>query len=147
MKTLFYLFCFIFLSGAIFAEQINLNPASSGCVYSEKEMELFEQLSKRHLDLLKKEAQLNEKEKSLNVREALLRGNAPAFATKSNSNVRIYTQLPPAKAVKLLDAETPEKAAEILSQMPTSISSRLIDKMEPSRAETIIKLMGETTKD
>ena len=146
MKTLLLLFCFFIFPVTLCAGEVNLEMTASGCVYSEKELDLFEQLSKRHLDLLKKEAELNAKEKALNEREALLQGNAPAFTQKGNSNVRIYTQLPPSKAVLLLDSETPEKAAEILSQMPTAVSSRLIDKMESSRADIILKKMAEIQK-
>ena len=146
MKMLLFLFCFLVLPGMLRAGEVNLDATTSGCVYSEKELDLFEQLSKRHLDLLKKEAELDAKEKSLNEREALLQGNAPSFVPKSDPNVRIYMQLPPSKAVLLLDSETPEVAAEILSQMPSAISSRLIDKMESSRADIILKQMAEIQK-
>ena len=142
MKIFFILLFFIF-PFVLHAEDSVLRTEHQACVYSEKELELYEQLSKRHLELLKKEAELNAREKSLNEREELLQGAQPTFAPKSNSNARIYMQLPPSKAVSLLNSETPEKVAEILLQMPSAVSGRLIDKMEDARAEIILKKMAE----
>ena len=147
MKFLICLFCLLTFSGALYADEVNLNTQNSNCVYTEKELDLFEQLSQKHLALLKKEAELNAKEKSLNEREAALQGNAfQSFGRKDNSSTRIYMQLPPSKAVLLLNSETPEKAAEILSQMPAAISGRLIDKMDAERSEIILKKMSEIQK-
>lgn len=147
MKTLFCLFAFLTFSLPLFADEVDLNTKRPSCVYTEKEMELFEQLSERHLALLKKEAELNAKEKELNEREALLQDSGfQPFAKKSNSNARFYMQLPPSKAVALLNSETPEKAAEILSQMPPAISGRLIEKMDANRSEIILKKMSELQK-
>ena len=144
MKKLFFLLCFLTFGYQVQANDIDLNANISKGVYTEKELDLFERLSERHLALLKKEAELNAKEKELNECEALLQNDSfVPFKQKSNSNTRIYMQLPPAKAVLLLNEETPEKAAEILSQMPATISSRLIDKMEKARSEIILKKMEE----
>ena len=142
MKIFFILLFFIF-PAVLHADEPTFKTEHQACVYSEKELELYEQLSKRHLELLKKEAELNAKEKALNEREELLQGAQPSFASKSNSSARIYAQLPPSKAVSLLNSETPERAAEILLQMPSAVSGRLIDKMEDSRAEIILKKMAE----
>ena len=148
MKTLLCLFAFLTFSFSLFADEVNLNAKRPSCVYTEKEMELFEQLSERHLALLKKEAELDAREKDLNEREALLQDNGfqPFGNKKSNPNSRLYMQLPPSKAVALLNSETPEKVAEILSQMPPAVSGRLIDKMDADRAEIILKKMSELQK-
>ena len=143
MNLFFYFLFLLVFPLLLHAEVITSGTEASGCVYSEKELNLFEQLSKRHLELLKKEAELNTREKALNEREELLQGAQPSFTSKTNSTVRIYMQLPPAKAVELLNSETPEKAAEILLQMPSAFSGRLIDKMETSRSEIILKKMAE----
>ena len=76
MKLLLCLFCFITFSNTLYADEVNLSTSLHGCVYTEEELALFNQLSERHLALLKKEAELNAKEKELSEREALLQNNS-----------------------------------------------------------------------
>ena len=147
IKLLLFLFL-IGLSYTSLADEVVLSTSISSCPYSEKELELFEHLSERHLVLLKKEAELNAREEILTQKELSMKEKDSDTLIHKNqkSPAQIYAQLPPSKAVKLLDLETPKKAAEILLQLPSATAGLLIDKTEPSRAQLILQQMSELQK-
>ena len=143
--TKFFILFLIFFSPLSYAQE-RVNTSTSSCSnYSEQELDILKKLSERHLQLLKKEEALNKKEKELKAKEDILvkKMNSLNLSTEERKKqaAQIYMNLPPSKAVNLLNTLTVEETADILQSMPKTISSLLLNKMDFDRAESILKHM------
>ena len=133
----------MFLALPLKAQDHNLTSNSMNGIYSQAELNILQQLSARHLQLLEKEKQLKEKEEQLTQLEKFLnekKGQEP-FLDEVKQKAKFYVQLPVSKAVALLNELTVLEAKDILKAMPISISTRLLDKMSFERAQAILKIM------
>ena len=140
MKIIVFLLVLI-LTQALRAKEVE--TLSTHNIYSPEEIYLLQQLSKRHSELLEKQATLEAKEKELTQKEAflneILSQNQQEIRKKTSEKAKLYTQLPPSKAVKLLNELPEEQVADILSQLPNNIASRLLGKMEEERIKVILQ--------
>ena len=133
----------LFFSFPLWAQENSLTSNSFNGVYSQSELNILQQLSARHLQLLEKEKQLNEKEEQLKQLEIKLneKKEQQSLLGEVKQKAKFYAQLPVSKAVALLNELTLSEVKDILSEMPVSISTRLLDKMPFERAQAILKMM------
>jgi len=123
----------------------NVSISSNDDVYSPEEIYLLQQLSKRHLELMEKQALLDAKEKALNEKEAKLNAmqikNENIIASETEKKAKIYMQLPISKAINLLNDLPEKEVADILSALPNNIASRFLAKMPEERIKNILENM------
>ncbi len=142
MKKLYFIVCALFFSQPIYANEVNLPR-----IYSEQEIQILEKLSERHLQLLEKEKELDLRQKALDAREAALKEQGLQTIDNDKTTYRIYTQLPPQKAVALLNEKTPEECGQILSQMPSAVSAHLINLMPEDRVQAVLQYISQRPKE
>ena len=140
MKFLIFLLLF---SVPLSAHQMDFKPSIADNIYTDQELDLLKKMSDRHLVLLEKEEELRKKEEILNEKELILNQKLEKekYSTEKKKIAQIYMQLPPSKAIILLEEKKSAEIAEILKDMPSNIASRLLDKMTKEKANEILELM------